>query len=265
MCRDSHIDNFRSVVCQWVTCCMVLRVFANLTRSLHVAPSAMQTITKGGKAAFLLWITKHQLLCHWKSVLATVCVLLNQYPQTEYPCPLSPTGMTKPLQQLRITPLMGRGAQTLIVPDTNTAASVPCMSILYISGSAEASWVTGMLRAYRVSSVAHGLGFADTPGRSRPAESRPLLSRWSSCCRCGALPCQAGGVPPVHTRGAGQRRAAVPGREGQGRARRRGNGARALWRPPCAGTGGMGARGVIWELRRAVANLLVQLYCWETL
>lgn len=66
---------------------------------------------------------------------APCCVLLNQYPQTEYPCPPSPPGTTEPFHQLHITQLMGRGAQTLIVPDTNTTAFLLCISILHISVS----------------------------------------------------------------------------------------------------------------------------------
>lgn len=54
--------------------------------------------------------------------------------------------MTKPFQQLRVTQLMGTGAQTLIVPDTNTTAFLLCISILYISVRAETNWVMKMLR-----------------------------------------------------------------------------------------------------------------------
>jgi len=54
MSGDSLTDKLVSVVCQGVTCRVVLWAFANLIRSLHMAPSARQTITKGGKAALLV-------------------------------------------------------------------------------------------------------------------------------------------------------------------------------------------------------------------
>lgn len=54
--------------------------------------------------------------------------------------------MTKPFHQLRITQLMGAGAETLIVPDTSTTTFLLCISILYVSVRAEANWVMKMLR-----------------------------------------------------------------------------------------------------------------------
>lgn len=153
--------------------------------------------------------------------------------------------MTKPLPQLRITQLMDRGAQTLIVPDTNTAASVLCMSIPCISASAEANRVTGMLgllseltdsRWRSTDSV-----LLAQPGVLPPCRKHPLLLMGSSRCRCGAARCLAGDGAP---RGAAQRPQLCQLGKGPGMAREwPGNGARALWRPPWAGTGGMGARG----------------------
>lgn len=54
--------------------------------------------------------------------------------------------MTKPFHQLRITQLMGAGAETLIVPDTSTTTFLLCISILYVSVRAEANWVMKTLR-----------------------------------------------------------------------------------------------------------------------
>lgn len=154
---------------------------------------------------------------------------------------------------------MGRGAQTLIVPDTNTAASVLCMSIPCISASAEASRVTGMLvllseltdsRWRSTDSV-----LLAQPGVLPPCRKHPLLLMGSSRCRSGAARCLAGDGAP---RGAAQRPQLCQPGKGPGMARE--------WCPrPLAAALGRhgrdGSAGVVWELRSAVANLLMQLHC----
>lgn len=158
----------------------------------------MQTITKGGKAAFLLWITK-----------SLTSVSLKRYPSYCL-CPsqsispdrvsmsLSPTGMTKPLQQLRITQLMGRGAETLIVPDTNTAAPLLCIPICTsLPGRGQLSYgdARAALRAHRARIVARWLGLLTPPGCSHPAEGRPRCWGWArpaELLRGCAVPGRAG-------------------------------------------------------------------------
>lgn len=109
--------------------------------------------------------------------------------------------MTKPLQQLRITQLMGRGAETLIVPDTNTAAPLLCIPICTsLPGRGQLSYrdARAALRAHRARIVARWLGLLTAPGCSHPAEGRPSLLRLSaSCCAAAGLrragPGRAGG------------------------------------------------------------------------
>lgn len=189
--------------------------------------------------------------------------------------------MTKPLQQLRITQLMGRGAQTLIVPDTNTAASLLCISILCISVSAEANWVMGalgLLSELTQSASWHTDSALLTHlGCSHPDESRPSLFRLSASRCCAAARCQPGDVPLVSRPGCGSVPGALPGGEGRG-----GSGApraaapagmapapsggRPGQRGPAgAGTGGVRSGGFPWKLRpQCCASLLMQLWCWET-
>lgn len=64
------------------------------------------------------------------------------------------------------------------------------------------------------------------------------------CCPAGADAAAAGPCPALPGGGCALVPLGMRGREGQGRKRRLGNAARALWRPPLAGTRGMGARGV---------------------
>lgn len=103
--------------------------------------------------------------------------------------------MTKPLQQLRITQLMGRGAETLIVPDTNTAAPLLCIPICTsLPGRGQLSYrdARAALRAHRARIVARWLGLLTAPGCSHPAEGRPSLLRLSASCCAAAGPGRAG-------------------------------------------------------------------------
>lgn len=132
---------------------------ANSIRSVPVALSANANNYQRWQGVFFFaWTAKSLTSVSLQKHSAPCCVLLNQYPQTQYPCLLSPAGTTEAFHQLRITQLMGTGAQTLIVPDTNTTAFLVCISILHVSVGAGENWVTKTLRLvseYITSSSGH--------------------------------------------------------------------------------------------------------------
>lgn len=170
--------------------------------------------------------------------------------------------MTKPLQQLRITQLMGRGAETLIVPDTTTAAPLLCVSILCIPARRRGQLSYGnaraALRAQRAGIVAHRLDFADTPGELTLCRKQPLAVQAKRIVLLRSCAVSAGRSAPGAARGVRVSARSFARLGGRGRSDSRGNGTdgalgngvRALWRPPGAGAGGRGARSLFGNSAR---------------
>lgn len=98
------------------------------------------------EAASVLWITKSLTSLSLKKYLSHLPVSIN-IPRQRICIYFfkSPMGVSQPLHHFQITQLMGTGARTLIVPDTNTTTFLICISIPYISVAEEANWVMEML------------------------------------------------------------------------------------------------------------------------